>query len=114
VIKTECDATLQYDCHKESFLNKILHHQISGRDRITTKFIKKSHDGNHRQQYLQQDSTPTVLQKIYNLLGFFKFTEEQRCDRSVSSICRLLEKQTENILLSTPANSYSSYSGSVM
>ena len=42
------------------------------------KFINKSQDGNHRQQYLQHDSTPTVFQKIYNLLVFFKFIEEKK------------------------------------
>jgi len=70
--------TSHNDCHKESFFKKILHHQISGRDTITMKFIKKSHDGNQRQQYLQRDSTPTVFQKIYNLLEFFKITEEKK------------------------------------
>jgi hypothetical protein len=92
VINTECDATSQYACHKESFFKKILHHQTSGRDIITMKFTKESHDANYRQQYLQRDSTPTVFQKINNVLEFFKFIEEQRCDRSVSSFCCLIEK----------------------
>jgi hypothetical protein len=78
VINTECDATSQYDRHEESFFKKIPHHQISGRDIITMKFINKSQDGNHRQQYLQHDSTPTVFQKIYSLLVFFKFIEEKK------------------------------------